>query len=47
MYAAKDGFYLIDEFDNGLHYSSSKVTMADDFSFSKTVKYSGFCCNNP
>lgn len=24
MYAAKDGFYLIDEFDNGLHYSVQK-----------------------
>jgi AAA15 family ATPase/GTPase len=35
MYAAKDGFYLIDEFDNGLHYSVQKSLWKMIFSLSE------------
>ena len=42
MYAAKDGFYLIDEFDNGLHYSVQKSLWQMIFSLAKQLNIQVF-----
>ena len=42
MYAAKDGFYLIDEFDNGLHYSVQKSLWKMIFSLAKQLNIQVF-----
>ncbi len=42
MYAAKDGLYLIDEFDNGLHYSVQKSLWKMIFSLAKQLNIQVF-----
>lgn len=42
MYAAKDGLYLIDEFDNGLHYSVQKSLWQMIFSLAKQLNIQVF-----
>jgi AAA15 family ATPase/GTPase len=42
MYASKDGFYLIDEFDNGLHYSVQKPLWDIIFRLSKELNVQVF-----
>ncbi len=42
MYAARDGIYLIDEFDNGLHYSIQKSLWKMIFNLSKLLNVQVF-----
>ncbi|MBA8035649.1 AAA family ATPase [Citrobacter freundii] len=42
MYAARDGIYLIDEFDNGLHYSIQKSLWKMIFNLSKVLNVQVF-----